>query len=284
MNYVILRDDDTCALTKPEHLERLYRPFLQAGLPVNLATIPNVRLDVRLPDGSPEGFLLGQRPTAGGTRPLAGNPELLAYLRANPGYRLVFHGFQHEYFEFVRLSEAEVGRRLDAGAAAFREAGVAVPETFVAPYDQYDPRSLRVLSRRFQVFSTGWFNVGRLPWSWWPAYWRKRQRGDAHWQRDGLRLLSHPGCLLSYHRDYGRMLANVQAAVRQRRVTVLVTHWWEYYRDGRPDDAFIAVLHAVADFLKQEPDVKVIAFSELAAGTLPEDWCTTLAAETTSAL
>jgi hypothetical protein len=34
MHYVILRDDDTCAYTPPACLERLYRPFLERGMPV----------------------------------------------------------------------------------------------------------------------------------------------------------------------------------------------------------------------------------------------------------
>src|SRR5438067_12670248 len=55
--YVILRDDDTNALTPPECLERLYRPFLDRSLPVNLATIPAVRTDAKRPNGQPEGFL-----------------------------------------------------------------------------------------------------------------------------------------------------------------------------------------------------------------------------------
>ena len=50
MRTVIIRDDDTNALTPVDCLERLYRPFLVRGLPVNLATIPEVRTDVRLPN------------------------------------------------------------------------------------------------------------------------------------------------------------------------------------------------------------------------------------------
>src|SRR5262245_34983642 len=57
MHYVILRDDDTNALTPRACLERLYRPFLDRGLPVNLATIPDVRCDVRTPDQKLEGFI-----------------------------------------------------------------------------------------------------------------------------------------------------------------------------------------------------------------------------------
>ena len=44
MRYVILRDDDTNALTPVACLERLYRPFLDRGLPVSLAAIPEVSL------------------------------------------------------------------------------------------------------------------------------------------------------------------------------------------------------------------------------------------------
>ena len=44
MHYVIIRDDDTNAFTPVECLERLYRPFLNAGLPINLAVIPDVSL------------------------------------------------------------------------------------------------------------------------------------------------------------------------------------------------------------------------------------------------
>ena len=64
MRTVIIRDDDTNALTPVECLEKLYRPFLARGLPVNLATIPEVRTNVRLPDGRPEGYLWLRRGVA----------------------------------------------------------------------------------------------------------------------------------------------------------------------------------------------------------------------------
>ena len=57
MRYVILRDDDTNALTPVDCLDRLYRPFLDRGLPVNLATIPDVFTRTTLPDGQLEGYL-----------------------------------------------------------------------------------------------------------------------------------------------------------------------------------------------------------------------------------
>ena len=66
MKYVIIRDDDTNALTPIECLEHLYRPFLDRKLPVCLATIPDVRSDVRFPNGDPEGFLVAEGDSRGG--------------------------------------------------------------------------------------------------------------------------------------------------------------------------------------------------------------------------
>src|SRR6267143_1015655 len=116
MRYVILRDDDTNVLTPPECLERLYRPFLDAGLPVNLATIPAVCTGAKRPDGQPEGFLWknGQR-FAGDFIPLTRDSPLAQYLRENPGYHIVQHGFHHEPFEFDRDDEPEIARRLEQG-------------------------------------------------------------------------------------------------------------------------------------------------------------------------
>src|SRR5206468_8143585 len=79
MRYVILRDDDTNALTPVECLERLYRPFLERGLPVNLSVIPEVRTTVTLSDGRPEGFLMGRLSEANATRPIAENPNMVRY-------------------------------------------------------------------------------------------------------------------------------------------------------------------------------------------------------------
>src|SRR5881628_762644 len=102
MRYVILRDDDTNAFTPVECLERLYRPFLDRGLPVSLAVIPNVRTDVTTPAGQPEEFLSGNFHKPGRAAPIAGNEKLVRYLLNNRGYCIAQHGFHHEPFEFDR--------------------------------------------------------------------------------------------------------------------------------------------------------------------------------------
>jgi len=39
-------------------------------------------------------------------------------------------------------------------------------------------------------------------------------------------------------------------------LTVLVTHWWEYFRDGHPDEPFIDFLHDTAEYLAHNPEIR----------------------------
>src|SRR5687768_14347668 len=123
MRYVIIRDDDTNALTPPEYLDRLYRPFLDRGLPVNLSVIPAVRTTVRMADGRPEGFLITRSKDSPELLPIDSNRELLDYLLATRGYHFAHHGLHHDYFEFDLPDRQEARRRLEEGARIFAEAG-----------------------------------------------------------------------------------------------------------------------------------------------------------------
>lgn len=272
MRTVILRDDDTNALTPIQCLETLYRPFLDRGLPVNLATIPEVRVDARTPDGRREGFLPGAENPAVETVPLIENRALLDYLRANPGFNVVQHGCYHDTFEFDRSDRAEVVRRLQRGTQRLAEAGFTDVSTFVAPHDKISAVAYEEIAQRFRVISTGWFEWRRLPATWRAHYLLKKLLGRAHWRVGSTQLMTHPGCLLSYQRPLATMLTEIQRTIAQQPVTVLVTHWWEYFRDGRTDENFVRVLHSVAEYLSTQSDVQVMtfkAYSEAASGRRP---------------
>src|SRR6266567_336668 len=228
MRYVILRDDDANALTPINCLERLYRPWLERGLPVNLAVIPNVRTDVTTPDHKPEGFLLGNHNGAARALPMAGNEKLVAYLLDNPGFHILQHGYHHERFEFDCGDPAEIRRRFNQGRQLLADAGFPVPQTFVAPHDRFSRASLAEAVQQFRVVSTGWFEAGRLPFSWWPKYAWGKLSGSPHWRAGRASLLTHPGCLLSRDRPLEAILDSVFAEIERNRLTVLVTHWWEY--------------------------------------------------------
>lgn len=277
MKYVIIRDDDTCALTPIECLETLYRPFLERGLPVNLATIPNVRSDVFYPQGplagQPEGFLVAAKGVKPGTYPIGSNDKLVRYLQENKDYKIVHHAYHHEFVhgcpEFDIDDAEDVARRLDLGSRHLAEAGLGRPTTFVAPYDRITRASYQELAKRFELISTGWFQLSRTPFSWWPQYLLRKIRHRDHWQVNGLKLLSHPGCLLSYHRPPETIVPAIQETIASRQLTVLVTHWWEFYRDGEPDHRLIKVLHDTASYLASRDEVKVVSFDDVARGRVP---------------
>ncbi|MDF3059075.1 MAG: hypothetical protein K0R17_3290 [Rariglobus sp.] len=269
MRYVILRDDDTNALTPPECLDRLYRPFLERGLPINLSVIPEVRTEVRMPDGRLEGFLMARTGSEPATLPMAESPGLLAYLGANAGYHVLQHGCYHDYFEFERTDRRELARRVEHGARRLQEAGLGRPRTFVAPYDRLSRDSMAVVADKFDVVSTGWFELGRMPCAWWPQYAMRKLRQQPHWQVGESHLLSHPGCLLSYQRPVETMLESIRRTTRKQMVTVLVTHWWEYFINDTPDEAFIKVLHQTAEYLAGESDIRVVSFDDVADGRVP---------------
>ena len=266
MRYVILRDDDTNAFTPVECLERLYRPFLERGLPVNLAVIPEVRTDALRPDGQPERFLFAGMAHPEPTMPIGHNQELASYLRSNPGFHIAQHGCEHSSFEFDSPNPDDVCDRLERGSRRLEDAGFSRPPTFVAPHDRFSRLSLGEAAKRFRVISAGWFELARLPVAWWPKYAVKKLARSAHWRAGRTLLMSHPGCLLSCQRPRATMLEQVKQAVMSRRLTVLVTHWWEYFRHGRADDAFIETLHQTGSWLAAQTDVTVVSFDDVAEG------------------
>jgi hypothetical protein len=269
MHYVILRDDDTNALTPVDCLERLYRPFLDRGLEVNLAVIPQVRTDAVRPDGLPEGFLLAKNGEMRSTVPITDQPKLVRYLCENSGYQIVQHGCHHSTFEFELNNASDVRRLLQQGTQLLQEAGFPAPQTFVAPHDKFSRVSLREAAARFRVISSGWFELRRLPHEWWPQYSMRVFMKRPHWRAGGATLLAHPGCLLSYNRPFDSMLDQVQQSILSRRLTVLVTHWWEYFSGGQVNEPFLNVLHETAHWLAQAKDVKVVSFKDVASGAVP---------------
>lgn len=267
MTYVILRDDDTNAFTSPSRLEELYRPFLAHGLPVCLATIPEVGVDVRRRDGVLEGFLGETRADATGVRPIAENRNLVEYLLHEPGYEIAQHGLHHEIvdgrFEFDRDDSADIAGRLDRGQKLLVDAGFPPPTTFVAPQDQMSRTSLAEVAGRYAVVSTGWYSRHKVPVAMWPQYlWVKKVRRQQHWRARGTTFLSHPGCLFSYHHSVEGMLERVVSIVERQRLTVVVSHHWEYFADGVRNQALIDVLHEFADYLAHNHGVSVVRFAD----------------------
>lgn len=267
MHHVILRDDDANATTPPELLEALYRPWLSHGMPVHLATIPEVRSDTRRLDGELEGFLLGPRRGEPTSVPVAENAALLDYLAHEPSYRIAQHGYRHERvdgcFEFDRDARADLVDRIARGAARLQEAGLGRPSVFVAPQDRLSRTALREVSRRFDVVSTGWFSLANVPRRAWPRFvLDKKLLQRSHYRLCGATWLTHPGCILSYNRDPAGIVAELQRQVRSRALTVVVSHHWEYFANGARNEPLIEALHEFSAWVAAAPDVRAVRFDD----------------------
>lgn len=271
MKRILIRDDDTNATTPVTCLERLYRPFLDRRMPVNLSVIPEVRTDIIMPNGKLEGFIA---PDAIGRHEalcMRADLPVTQYLRENPLYHVAQHGLRHEFvnghFEFDREDRNEIAARLENGGRILREAGFPAPIAFVAPQDKMSRISLQEVVCRFSVVSCGWYERRRLPLKWLPRYAMKKLLGQAHWRIGQTLLLTHPGGLMSRYRPYDGMLAAVRNAIETFDTLVLVTHWWEFFPNGEADDALIDILHQVGDMLAARDDVSVVTFRDLVGTT-----------------
>ncbi|MCA9582013.1 MAG: DUF2334 domain-containing protein [Myxococcales bacterium] len=270
MKYVILRDDDCNATTPPSLLETLYRPFLDRGMPVHLAAIPEVRTDIIAPHGEVEGFVLGDARGKAETHPIGENQALLDYLRKEPGYRVLQHGLRHEFVdghcEFDRHDAHDLSFRLDRGLALFAEAGLPRASTFVAPQDRLSRAAVREITSRFPILSTGWMNRDRLPHRWWGPYlYEQKVRHRSAFRLGPTAYFTHPGCILSYHRDPSTILPAIQAEVERRDVMVIVSHHWEYFAHGKENRPLMDALWETGDWLAGRKDIQVTHFDEVAA-------------------
>ncbi len=271
MSTVFLRDDDANTTTPPERLERLYRPFLARGWPVNLSIIPEVRTDTRLPDGRLEGFLHGPRAGSPGTLPIRENRALLQYLSAEPGYRLLVHGLHHDFpgghFEFASDDPRDLKARIARALMRFEEAGLGRPKVFVAPQDQMSRTAMALLAENFPVVSGSWYELGRVPRRWWPAYLiQKKVLRREVLRLGGTMFLGHPGCRFRPGRDPDRARLDVLAHVESHDLTVVVLHHWEFFPEDREDPVRIEALHALAADLAARPNLQVSALEDLARG------------------
>ena len=214
IRYVIIRDDDTNALTDPECLERLYTPFFQRNLPINLAVIPNVSTETRLPDGTLEGFLTAcNKKIKKANISLYENPDLVKYLKKHQNLEILQHGYEHIKNEFDSNDRLDLMMRIEKGLSCFEKAGFSKPKTFVAPYDKISRPAYQELVKRFEIISTGWFELGRIPLSWIPSYLLKKLNQKPHWKVDKTLLLSHPGCLLSCQKNYEKIFDTVKTTM-----------------------------------------------------------------------
>jgi hypothetical protein len=195
--------------------------------------------------------------------PIGKNQDLVNYLKKNPGYCIAQHGCHHDYHEFMIDDQQEIRRRLKRGQDLLKQAGFSQPKTFVAPHDQLSLNAIYEAAKQYPIISTHWFQIERLPLKWWPQYLVKKMTQAPHWKVGHTLLLSHPPCYLAENKPLESMLQEIKLSIQQRSLTILITHWWAYFKIPKISQAFISILHELADYLSNDPNICVLSFDDL---------------------
>ena len=274
--YVLIRDDDVNALTPIDYLDILYRPFLDRGLPVNLAVIPYVNTYATTAHGHREEFLIAKSLFAekGGLSnyiAISEHKALVDYLLSNSCYHIAQHGYHHDHAEFSIRDRKEIARRLDKGIDLLMLAGFPRPVTFVAPHDIMSYQAILEASLRYPIISKNVYHLSQLPFTFWPSYlWWRVVKQSPHWRHKQSIFLTRPNqSYLSSRFRVENMFERIKACINSRRLTVLHTHWWSYFKHPQRATPFVQVLHKVAAYLADSPNIRTIAFSDILKDSIP---------------
>ncbi|PIE58727.1 MAG: hypothetical protein CSA33_02175 [Desulfobulbus propionicus] len=282
MKQVVIRDDDICACTRPDMLELLYRPLLDAGASVALSVIPAIRGGLSAgplngpfwktyqleysPCLPPEQRALFQ------TFPLEPASEIVSYLLQNPGYEIVQHGYNHCIVDGLRegmLTDPRlISQKIAESSSIMHHCFGKNCDFFVVPWDDVSPASIKLLKQHFKGISLqriGQRHVSapKKMHAVCRRFMNDRHRLPYFWDGDFL-LLEYPGPILSMFQDFGAMKKQIIRWLEQHDILVLVTHYWEFFWDwDQPNREFLDTWHDIAAYLLQRPDLELVRFSDL---------------------
>lgn len=272
MKTVLIRDDDLNYFSRFEDIERVYGFMFEQGIPINFSTIPSVNASARTlsPDGThevfepflPENFSGEDR-----NYDITDNKALLGALREIDTNEYLLHGFEHHGVngirEFESKDKALLRRKLTDGVDILFSAFGCVPETFVAPQDKYSLEALSVVRQLFKVFSLGWIDRRRIPLTWLPRYFYKKYNGKNYLREGDFLVTEHPGCQYSQYVNRDLSDFKLDQALALNDFTVIVTHHWEFYRDGVFDVEMWGAFRSRILALHHSKDFNIVTFSQL---------------------
>ena len=231
---VAIRDDDTSFFTRPEELRSAY-DFVKEGqisLSVVPKTVPHHEKGVRpYGDGIPFGYY-----------PVGDNPELVAYLKHNPAYDLMLHGYTHEYQqisgqwypEMMWKGGERIREEMRQGKEYLEKLFDRKITVFVAPNNQVDARTIRsvealrmnysgIIYRRDRDFSLRYAANYLVRWG--------------YRVRTGLRIPD----VLDYGKhkemvsypldDYDKLIREYRESRKRKTPFSVYTHYWHLNRD-----------------------------------------------------
>lgn len=239
MTIFLIRDDDLNATTDIHRLERAYAPLLDAGIPISFATIPDVALDTRAPDGSRERFIHHTWPDVDAHAMLGDGSPVALWLRAHhDAVDVLQHGLSHRRVrggtEMGDLGAREARERIALGHEILRRAIGRAPSGFVAPWDRLSPGSFKAACEAYPLLSTSWVDRHMLPALAWPRHAVERLGRSEALPIGDTWVLRHRGGLITPTLAPSDVTRTLFALADRARVTVIVLHHWMFWDDPDP--------------------------------------------------
>ena len=241
VKYILIRDDDANFFTRPEMLEEVYGFIFENNIPINFAIIPAVNSAAKTESsyfgaGTPEPFLPVEIAGEDKQFPITGNPDLLQFLNSLKRKEFLLHGLEHAgksgKYEFESDDKNVIEDKLIKGTNIFKEAFGVAPETFVAPQDKYSRTALTQIKSRFKTLSMGWVDSSRIPFILYCRYLQMKLTGRNYICDGEFLITEHPGCMFSKFMDINEMSKKLDEYIAAHRMTVIVTHHWEFFENG----------------------------------------------------
>lgn len=266
---VAIRDDDTCALTTPEGLSRVYEGIWD-HVPVSLGIIP-------FAVGYPRVDVPRERWYVGNPSPFEGNGPLIKFIREHHGkgrFGIILHGYTHEDFPdgFEFQAAPDLKRRVREGRQ-YLEALLGVRITvFIPPHNALSKRGFDAVSAEGMdiLGSFLFFHPSLRPMEWRGAInWWQIKRFRRVTGRRRLEPLVYPHVLrFARHREFGchslipsTTLEELIRGFEEARLFggdfCIATHHWEL------DDKMRGILEDLLAHASRYPDVHFVKTEEL---------------------
>jgi len=272
MKYILIRDDDLNYHTAIEQLKGVYGYLFDNNIPINFATIPAVNTSAVTSSadfgvGTYEPFIPKEVAGVEKEWPIDENKALIDYLKKIENVEFLLHGYSHfglpPAYEFENDDRDVIIEKLEKGKEIFKKAFAQTPSTFVAPQDKYSPTAFEIIKDNFEIFSLGWIDKARINTKLKTKYyWMKLTKNN--YIKDGsISIFEHPGCMFSKFRVPEDSMKLLDKYIEQHDVTIVVTHHWEFYEEGKPNQKLIDAFVSKIKSLHRSDKYQFITFSQL---------------------
>lgn len=268
----VVRDDDACALTRPEELEQCWAPVWQQ-VPVCLSVTP-----FRIPGygrGVPDGLVGSEVVQA-----LEEGTEIFAFIKENLArgrFDIALHGYDHARIgdapEFV--AGRDLGARARDGRACLERLFDRPVTTFVPPnnslseegYDAVIAAGMNIVSNQTRARIVDWWSS---PGAAWEALFALRYSVDArHLRPNRFRVRRFPRYRQApYHtvgpeHDLKALLGDLEECRRQDGVFIMATHYHAFDRRMSSGETIRDGVMKLIDQASRFEDVQFVGYGGL---------------------